>query len=184
MTRLNPRDAMTYADVLVGLQEDAPEDRLALLLKLRCRLSKDEWWPLLGLVWYACNRIGDTRLKLKTALREAEPEDLRMMMSAPSAAAWDALPPEFTVYRGCSAVTRPGLSWSMSRAVAEAYAHQHLDEDPTGTPLVMTGAVNKRFCVLMLDRGEAEVVAWEVWRVGQEVLRLASTEHASKPTPS
>lgn len=159
------RDSLTYADVFRALQRDTPAARLVTMMKLRHRLSEAKWWPLLGLVWYSCDSIHKARSTLTAELREAAPEDLRRMMSAPSAAAWDALPPELTVYRGCSSLNRPGLSWSTSRAVAQAYAHHHAG--PGGVPVLMTGVVLMPYCVLMLDRGEDEVVAWNVWRVGQ-----------------
>lgn len=166
------RDALTYADVLAALQKDAPQARLGTLIKLRCRLSDAEWWPLLGLVWYACNHIADARRVLTPELKAAPAEHLRMMMSGQSASAWDALPMQFTVYRGCYAYNRTGLSWSTSRVVAEAFALEPRVRDPVEAPLVLTGSVQKQHCVLMLDRGEAEVVAWQVMRVGQnEVLR-------------
>lgn len=167
---MRPGDAVTYADILAALQRDPPETRLSTVLKLRCRIGNAEWWPLLGLVWYSCTDIAGARKKLTAELKQATPEDLRMMMSAPSAAAWDALPPEFTVYRGCDEGNRPGLSWTTCREVATAYALSPRLLRPGRVPLLLTGSVNKRFCVLMVDRGEAEVVAWVAWRVGQEAL--------------
>lgn len=163
-------DSPPYAVVLRELLKVSPSTRLVIVTKLRCRLSNDEWWRLLGLVWYSCNAIADARLKLTRELREANAEDRRLMMSGPSAAAWDALPPEFTVYRGCSAANRPGLSWSTSREVAEAYAVQAASQGAGMAPLVLTGTVLKPYCVLMLDRGEAEAVSWNVWRVRQGAL--------------
>jgi hypothetical protein len=160
-------DRLTYADVFRALQRDTPAARLVTMMKLRHRLSDAEWWPLLGLVWYASDSIHKARSQLTAELRGAAPEQVRLMMSALSAAAWDALPPEFTVYRGCLSHNRPGLSWTMSRDIAEVFASQHCHRAAMNTPLVMSGAVQKRDCVLMLDRGEEEVVAWKVWRVSE-----------------
>jgi hypothetical protein len=165
-------DRLTYADVFRALQRDTPAARLVTMMKLRHRLSDAEWWPLLGLVWYASDSIHKARSQLTAELRGAAPEQVRMMMSGPSAAAWDALPPELTVYRGCTALNRPGLSWSRSRGVAEAFAHRHAGS--TEIPTLMTGVVLRPYCVLMLDRGEEEVVSWNVWRVGQ--VPMAGTE--------
>jgi len=64
-----------------------------------------------------------------------------------------------TVYRGCYGINRVGLCWTLDRAVAERFPTYNRYRRPGLVPELLTGRVAKDRAVLLLDRGEQEIIA-------------------------
>lgn len=92
------------------------------------------------------------------------------MMCAEERAALAALPECITVYRGCYAVNRAGLSWTTDRALAAGFPALARYRRRVERPLLRTGIVRRDRAVLKLDREEQEVVAHYVSIVAEEEL--------------
>lgn len=65
------------------------------------------------------------------------------------------------IYRGQSSLSRVGLSWSLSRDVAEGFARGHRGI-PVPEPVVLERRIHRKQVALAVigDRDEAEVVLW------------------------
>ena len=88
------------------------------------------------------------------------------LMSDEERAALAALPDQVTVYRGLRTKQHisdhHGFSWSLSREVAERFAHVHRKAmwgDPDGKPIILERVINKAQIVwLIFGRNEQEAV--------------------------
>lgn len=70
---------------------------------------------------------------------------------------YEALPTRVTLYRGCEAGRKYGVSWSTDRAVAERFAHG--TRFPCLNPSMVKVQVHKEdILAVILDRNESEVL--------------------------
>ena len=134
------------------------------------RLPRLEWYRLLGEQWSVCDDISAWKVFLIPLLGRAQREELNAMMDAREREALAALPTKFTVYRGCYACNRRGLSWSTNRAIAETFPSLNRYRRRGDRPLLITGSVAKRQAVLKLDRDESEIIAAKVRVLREEPL--------------
>ena len=132
--------------------------RLPMLLHLRRYMSAPDWWRLLGVCWTTCDNIATHKERLRAYLLKANERNLRAMMRTHEARAVSYLPPVITVYRGCYAVNRSGLSWTLSRDVAAQFPSFMRYRRDGDAPLLLTGTVPRSRVVLKLDRKEREAV--------------------------
>lgn len=123
-------------------------------------MALSSWLVLLGKVWTGCDNIGLYRSDLVEVLKEwheAPTTTLPKLMSRKEKAAFDALPDQVTIYRGCGPRNRDGLSWSISREVAMKFPFTNRYE--TEEPILLTATVSKcRIAALKLDRNEQEAI--------------------------
>ena len=118
------------------------------------------WWRLLRGNWTGCDDLFVVVDDMREIIGEAEPRELLWAMTPYERKVWRALPDTLTVYRGCYDHNRDGLSWSLSRKVAEKFIttfdrYHHPDK----SPLLLTGTVSKHSVFLKTGRKEREVVA-------------------------
>jgi hypothetical protein len=115
---------------------------------------------VLGKLWTACDNIGVHRSDLVELLQEELENPLTtipQLMSRKEKAAFDALPEQATIYRGCGHRNRDGLSWSISREIAMRFPFMRRYE--TDHPILLTATVSKhRIAALKLDRNEEEAI--------------------------
>ena len=141
-------------------------NRLPSIIGLSWRMEAQDWLRLLGEQWSVCDNIGSYHDELHDTPFEyilcdaAKHSDVRSaFMNDAERAALAQLPEIVTVYRGCYAHNKRGLSWSIDQATAEVFPtlHRYSSE---GQALLIRATVRRAdIAGLKLDRGEAEVVA-------------------------
>jgi hypothetical protein len=141
--------------------------RLGQVFDMVWHMSVDDWWTLLGRHWSGCDNIAEYRLLIARELRAASRARLNLMMTDDERKAHAALPQMLTVYRGCYAENKNGLSWTLNRGIAERIVTLNRYRRPA-PPLLLTGRVNKADCVLKTDREEEEIISAVVRRTGTQ----------------
>ncbi len=126
-------------------------------------LEPSEWLQLLGEEWESCDNIAqwsDALADTPFAELADAPDDWRHHMMTPDELeAFEALPQLVTVWRGCYAHNKRGLSWSLDRDVAQRFPLLHRYRHD-GQPLLIRAEVaREQILALKLDRQEAEVIA-------------------------
>ncbi len=125
-----------------------------------------DWLTLLGDAWSRCDNIS---IHMETLINETPFQDLLSdpltwrdaMMDAEERAALALLPEVVTIYRGCYANNKDGLSWSLDRDVAEQLPLKHRYTQD-GQPLLIRATIARDdILALKLDRSEREVIAWQ-----------------------
>jgi hypothetical protein len=115
------------------------------------------WFALLGEEWSGCDTISLHRHRLASLFRRHRLH-WRCMMNLEEQAAFDSLPERVLAYRGCGIQNRFGLSWTLSREVAEKFPR--LNRYMQAMPLLITAEIpKKRIIALKLDREEFELIA-------------------------
>jgi hypothetical protein len=152
-------------------------NRLPTLIALwRCCVVGDiDWLTLLGAAWTGCDNISDFTDELlnDTPLEWVlfQGADGAPLMTEDERSAFEALPEQVTVYRGCYRNNKWGLSWSLDRDVAAA--HPFLNRyRREGQPLLVKAIARKsKIAALFLDREEAEIVTYRPRHVATSHLR-------------
>lgn len=140
--------------------------RLPELIAMQYALGGEDWLRLLGEEWSCCDNIGehaddlwDTPLADLLDTRGHDRDTLRrLVMSEAECEAFDALADQFEVWRGCYALNKWGLSWSLDRSIAAGFPQKHRYRRPEQALLVGARVAKNDVAFLKLDRGEAEVV--------------------------
>lgn len=161
--RLRTANSYTRIPILIDLWHDA-------------EVTDPEWLILLGEEWSVCDNITEHLDDLlDTPLGEAlsNPGPVRhLMMTDEERAAYDALPDEVTMWRGCYRINRGGLSWTTDKARAMRFPglHRYRGE---GHPLLIKATIAKAdVLAVKLDRQEAEVIAPRPKHVATTVIRV------------
>lgn len=141
--------------------------RLSSLIAMQFEVDSNDWLRLLGEWWTSCDDISErARDEEDFSLWQSpfewlaeRPLDLRhLMMTQEELAALEALPPVLTIFRGCYAINKRGLSWSLDRSVAEGFPFKHRYTQE-GQPLLVRAEVARDdVLMLKLDREEQEIV--------------------------
>lgn len=130
-----------------------------LLVRLWPAMRSRDWWGLLRTNWTCCDDLAAVADDMRDIINDASVPDLMLAMTPYERKVWRGLPETITVYRGCYDHNRDGLSWSLSRKVAERFTtlsrYHHADK----TPLLLTGTVSKTSVFVKTDRKEREVVS-------------------------
>lgn len=135
------------------------------------KIEKRDWLTLLGETWEQSDGIGPNRPVLRSFMPERGP--VPEMMTIDEAMAWEALPEQISVYRGCGPVNMLGASWSLSREVAARFPT--LMRYRQAEPLLVTARVRRdRVLAVKLGRCELELVTFHARRVAVERLPLNS----------
>ena len=146
------KEALRYSDSY---------SRLATLIELGGVTASFEWLTMLGESWSCCDNISEYMVELfDSHFGCRHPDDLpiREMMSNDEQAEYDALPDFVTVYRGCYAPNKWGLSWSLSEEVATKFptlSRYRMEGQPL---LVRATAKKENIVALKNDRNEAEII--------------------------
>jgi len=128
-------------------------ERAGFILALRPRMADGSWLRLLGEEWATC----DNTWMFTDALFDA-PKPAYQMKTRTEIAALNRLDDLVTVYRGCGAQNRNGVSWSLDRAVAEQFPRniRYFAKDP----LLLTGRVKREDIIAVkLGRAEQEIIS-------------------------
>lgn len=131
-------------------------ERMPTLLGLFYEMEYSDWAKLLGQEWSCCDNISLYKSTLAGFLKKPIPE----MMDEEELRAFDQLPEVFTIYRGCYSKNKHGLSWTLSKEVAEKFPTYHRYRGE-GVPLVITAQVKKaKVAALKMSRQEQETITY------------------------
>lgn len=139
-------------------------ERMPWLLEIAWHLSPPEWLTLLGELWEVCDNVGHYKEELvfDTPFSDLidSPVDLRgNMMGEEECVALAALPEVITIWRGCYASNKWGLSWSLEKDMAAKFPTL-LRYRQAGQPLLVKAEIRRDdVLALKLGRGESEIVA-------------------------
>lgn len=138
--------------------------RLPALIDLAWRCEWSDWLTVLGEEWTVCDNIGqftDILLEETPFADVAESPLLyrHWLMDKGERDALNNLPETFTVWRGCYALNKWGLSWSLDRETAAAFPLKHRYQQDGKALLVKAMLRRDDVLAIKLDRKEAEVVA-------------------------
>jgi hypothetical protein len=147
-------------------------NRMATALSLfeRFPARRLECFSALGEAWSMCDNVSFYRCSLRRLLGSATPQELDAMMSSDERAALAAMPPSFEVWRGCYAINRAGMSWTLDRECAKRFPTLSRYKRPGDQPLLRMGKVRRDRAVLKLDRSEKEVIAPRVYCITETPL--------------
>lgn len=140
--------------------------RLPKLIELWEQSDIDErnWLMLLRSEWSVCDNIGEhsRTLMMQTPLGWIvdEPHLRRAFMSSKDWNAYQALPDELILLRGCYRQNKWGLSWSLDRATACRFPFLHRYRQDGTAMLVEAHAKKADIIGVQMERGEQEVIAW------------------------
>lgn len=160
-------------------------NRLETIIDLDGRLEWEDWLALLGEEWQSCDNIAQYADHLMTDTPFADVVEVpslgRWMMTPEECAALAALPDTVTVYRGCYARNKRGLSWSIDRSVAERFPFIHRYRQ-AGQALLVRGEVQREHVIAVkLDRQEHELII-APWRVKIRAISHAQDRLAAMGT--
>lgn len=135
----------------------------------------DEWAILMGEEWESCDNIGPW---LDILIEETPIADMieipacgRLLMRPEELAALAALPEVVTIYRGCRAINKWGLSWSLDRDIAVRFPSLHRYRGD-GPALLITAEIPKRNIIaIKLGGNEQEVIAWKPKHISTRKIR-------------
>jgi hypothetical protein len=140
-------------------------NRLSTVLRNRAAMGPLDWFRQLGASWPSCDNIAEYLPVLRSIFQSATRAELDAMMTADELTQLAALPLRIVVWRGCYSVNRPGLCWSLDRSVAARFPMFNRYRRPNEIPILRRGWVNRDRVVLLLDRGEAEIIAPKVFGI-------------------
>jgi len=149
--------------------------RLPCLLDMAFWIDDDEWLALLGEQWSGFDKVGahlDELLDSPFGLRLGEGA-IKPMMNQEELSAFEALPDEFVVYRGCYAANKWGLSWTSKRETAAAFPLLNRYKQK-GQPLLVKALAKKsEAAALKLDRDEDEIIIFRPRHISTSHIRTA-----------
>jgi hypothetical protein len=146
------------------IRKHGSTDRLPALLDL---LEEDdfgrEWLWALGELWIGFDGPGvhADRVFQEVAERADNIESvIPELMSAEEYAAFQALPEELTIYRGCGSENMYGFSWTLDREIAAKFPF--LTRYRSSRPMVLTARIPKsRAAALKLEGNEHEIIVFD-----------------------
>ena len=140
-------------------------ERLPALLEVADEMEREDWFRLLGDAWSGFDNVGYCANELTQAICERLihcESTISEMMSPEEQVAYDTLPEQITIYRGCGPNNNSGCSWTLDREVAmklpfmRRYTPDH--------PILLTATISKhRAAALKLDRNEREVIVFSFY---------------------
>jgi hypothetical protein len=126
-------------------------------------MNFDDWLTLLGEEWLYFDNVGIHKDRLFDLVSEMVLDIetvIPQMMCPKERVAFDALPEQIKIYRGCGPRNMFGFSWSLDREIAAKFPFMR--RYSTDQPRLLTATISKsRVAALKLERGEREVVVFD-----------------------
>lgn len=180
---------MSLAEIREAMRYCGSFDRAPKLVQvwLTQDVSDDDWLTVLGEEWTVCDSIGhfsehlldDTPLGEVLFDAEYAASVRHLMMTDAENEAYAALPDKVTIYRGCYAANKWGLSWSLDRDTAAGFPLLHRYRQD-GQPLLVKAIADKsRIAFLKLSRSESEVVTYRPRHVSTSYIRPTALKVAA-----
>lgn len=161
-------------------------NRMPTLLELSL-IDPEVWLTVLGEEWDGCDDIGlhsdylieDTPLNDVLFNPKYAASVRRLIMTDAENEAYAALPDKVTIYRGCYAANKWGLSWTLDRDTAAGFPLLHRYRQD-GQPLLVKAIADKsRIAFLKLSRSESEVVTYRPRHVSTSYIRPTALKVAA-----
>ena len=130
--------------------------RIEYLLKYRDKMGEAKYWPLLRDVWSMVENLWQYKLLLPILFR-GRTGPIREMFDPEDWVAFDDMPDQITIHRGCGHRNRNGWSWTTDRHKAKWFATRLCEK----RPLLLTATIPKTYAHCYLHaggRGEHEVI--------------------------
>ena len=99
-------------------------ERLPAALEIEGQMEFRMWLSLLGEIWCTCDNIGIYKDWLLGVFNERLVRlrgTVHELMDAEERLAFEILPDQITIYRGCGPLNKNGFSWSLNREVAAEF---------------------------------------------------------------
>lgn len=140
------------------------------------RVANTDWMRILGEEWSACDNIAQHKARLlrRTPFGQAALGQWKChaMMDDEEMEAYRRLPSRVTIYRGCYANNRAGLSWSLDHSLAATFPTLHRYRQQDGEPILIEATTTRsKIVALKLDRGEVEIITYRPRHVSTSKLR-------------
>jgi hypothetical protein len=121
------------------------------------KIKAEDYWALLGDIWQDSENIWQSIDTWRILLRSKKPKQ-RSFMGEDDQAAFDKLPVQLTVYRGCRrGLNENGMSWTLDRDRAVWFSKRFTQKGDK--PCVLKRVVNKKEIFAYLGgRNESEVI--------------------------
>lgn len=149
---------MRVADARKALRWANSVERSSLLLQLAGALPSRSWWPLIVREWSCLDLIPHSAYAEAFANNRSRWQP--SCMRGRNQSLYQRLPETLTVYRGQDGDRANGLSWTLSRRVAERFAAGHRGI-ANADPQVLERQISRcDVAFACADRGEAEIVLW------------------------
>lgn len=150
--------------------------RLPKLIEISGLCEWSDWMTVLGEEWTVCDNIGSHLFDLIEDSPFADAVDQpelgrRWLMTLEEQAAWESLPEVVTIWRGCYAANKWGLSWSTDKEVARRFPSLHRYRQDCQPLLVKATVRRDDIIAFKHDRSEWEVVAHRPRHVSTAKLR-------------
>jgi hypothetical protein len=165
----NPLNNTTYLEqsgideVHTWLCHFGSSGMLPALLDIADDILSEHWLVLLGELWVSFDNIGLHGYDLFWAIHERVPDMdsvIRELMNDEERMAFEALPEQITIYRGCGPKNIFGFSWSLDRKIAAKFPFS--SRYRTEEPKLLTATISKyRAAALKLARREQEVIVFD-----------------------
>jgi hypothetical protein len=154
--------------------------RLPEILGFEGCMDESDWLTLLGENWNCCDNIGAYIDELRESRLFDGWRPIPEMMTVEERGFYARLADTFVVYRGCYARNKWGLSWSLSRGVAEKFPFFGRYRQ-SGQPIMVKAIAHKRdVLAVKLDRNEAEIITWRPKHISTSHIKDQS---AVEPSP-
>jgi hypothetical protein len=138
-------------------------ERLEGFLSVAWDMEMGDCLMTLGAIWTGLDYVGLYSLELQSLLDFKDvvyDSPIIEMMTSEEMRAFDALPDEITIYRGCGPRNEFGYSWTLDRTMAETFPFKRGYR--TEYPTLLTMKIKKtRAAALKLDRQEQEIVLFD-----------------------
>ena len=157
---LNSETCLSVENAIVGLVFHDSYERLPAILNLGEWMGYADFLRLLGEEWSSFDNVSQHIDELWASPLTNADFPVREMMTPNEQAAYDALPDVVTIYRGCYAENKWGLSWSLDKAVAERFPSLLRYRQPGQAILVTAKVEKKNIIAVKLSREESEIITY------------------------
>lgn len=140
-----------------------PYEQLGGFLSVAWDMETEDFLMVLGAIWTGLDYMGLYSLELFSLLEFKDvvyDSPIMEMMTSEERRAFDALPDEITVYRGCGPRNMFGYSWTLDRTIAETFPFNR--KYRTEYPALLTAKIKKaRAAALKLSGKEQEIILFD-----------------------
>ena len=136
-------------------------------------VDDEMWLQCLGEEWTGLDNVGLYLDDLDDSAFGSRDGVIPEMMTSAEIDAYNELADTFTIYRGCYLNNKWGLSWTLSKDVAESFPVRNRYQQP-GQPLLVTAqALKKKVIAVKFGRGESEIIIRRPRHVSTRHIRAA-----------